>query len=343
MSDKRNEIFQNKENSFHDNWLVDANNSHTKQGDLTAELEGLNLGFDSYLYKGIRATPKNSDSRLGELKDFISDDLFEKIEHGSPIKSKRGRQSRSNLNDLYFLDEASGNSPSVGNNLEEASLNNKNKKFGHSLFFNNMNEAEAGKTGKEENSYFSRDAFRYSSQNEVNVIRHPDQFPQNYENMYNKSNNNMNGYFENREAANNGNNFESYANFEKFDKFGNPNMYMQDQQEARQRQPLTKLGNYNDITFIPKSYMPRAGIAMNNNGNAGLRNSMPMMSSQNELARNANSPLNKHEMMKVGSNSSLNGNQVPNIANDNKSFMYGKIGWVCSMCKNFNYESIFFF
>jgi hypothetical protein len=109
--------------------------------------------------------------------------------------------------------------------------------------------------------------------------------------------------------------------------------------------PLAKLGNYNDITYIPKSYLNRAQSNTNNNQQLNNNNSQLsyLKQAQNMKLQNNNTnnnfinkdlikpQLTSAQQYQTGMQGSMQG--------DSKSFMYGKIGWVCSMCKNFNYES----
>ena len=68
-----------------------------------------------------------------------------------------------------------------------------------------------------------------------------------------------------------------------------------------------------DISFFPKSFN------VNN-----YKNSNGIINPTNTLTRNIPAYM-------------PNFSKTPVL--DSRSFMYGKIGWICSMCKNFNYES----
>jgi hypothetical protein len=68
-----------------------------------------------------------------------------------------------------------------------------------------------------------------------------------------------------------------------------------------------------DISFYPKSF--------------NLKNNSGVFNPTNTLTRNIPA-------------------YMPNISKtpvlDSRSFMYGKIGWVCALCKNFNYEGNYY-
>ena len=75
-----------------------------------------------------------------------------------------------------------------------------------------------------------------------------------------------------------------------------------------------RVNSIDDVSFYPKNFN------VNN-----FKNSNGVFNPTNTITRNIPAFFPQ----------SLNNNK------DNKSFMYGKPGWVCCMCKNFNYESIF--
>lgn len=353
MSDKITSHFI-KENSFQDNWLVDGhnnnnNNYNSKINDLGQELEGLNLGFDNYLYKGM--TPKTSDSRLNELKDFIPDDLFDRIEHGSPIKSKRGKNSSKLIADYFLSDNIDHNNSFNDENLNS---NNFKKRVNHSLFFNsdkenNMNSVNSMGQNLGNSNYYSKELINYPENNNTHSFKND-----HYNNKLEFDNNFASANEERRSL----NTFDNYRNFNEELASNNNNNSLKS--DIKKKVPLTKLGNYDNVTYIPKSYINRVqnnntlNTINNKNSNVGnnyanlnqLNYSKQMTGgiTNNSILNNTNNfnQFNQQNINNVNKNlmaaNNITSNNFSNASQDNKSFMYGKIGWVCSMCKNFNYE-----
>jgi hypothetical protein len=91
---------------------------------------------------------------------------------------------------------------------------------------------------------------------------------------------------------------------------------------------LRQLSTNPNCAFIPKSF----------NCNSQKQTSTGIFNPTNTLTRNIPNIVPAMDYSKQQQSLSNKSSPTSN-ANDSKSFMYGKSGWICSMCKNFNYES----
>jgi hypothetical protein len=75
------------------------------------------------------------------------------------------------------------------------------------------------------------------------------------------------------------------------------------------------------------------------NNNEYYRNPSSMNMNINKMKKTANISNLNASSNRDSQENNLHVSNVTNNTNLNKQHMYGKNGWVCSLCKNFNYES----
>jgi len=142
--------------------------------------------------------------------------------------------------------------------------------------------------------------------------------------------------------------FQNYSNYNNYNNYlkspsniqgmqNNQNMQNLHKSESRPKLSLSSLKQYGDnFGFIPKNFMQTHNVPQIQNQNLINNNNINNINNNQQQTGNK-SPTKTSPMGNTitSPNSKLNNS---NNKNENKSYMYGKIGWVCSMCKNFNYE-----
>jgi hypothetical protein len=246
---------------------------------LPERLESLNIGTDYVLSS--KTTPKSSDTKLNEYKNFLTKDLLQHLDE-SPTKPKATLASLRRTSELYMS----------GGEDEEI------PKQQHSLF------------------YQQRQGLSKNPEKDIEDLHNE---------MYMKA---QQSYDNHVNMCSGGLTYNPY----------NPNVFIPSDIEVcnltsspedcngyhRSSSRIKKLSPNEDYSFIPKNFEAD-----------GFKQNVGVFNPTNTLTRNIPSFFPKN----IDSKSQVK--TVPKVG-DNKSFMYGKTGWICSMCKNFNYESKYF-
>jgi hypothetical protein len=243
---------------------------------LPEKLGSLNIGSEYVLSN--KTTPKSSDTKLNEYKNFLTKDLLQHLDE-SPTKPKVNLASLRRTSELYMS----------GGEDEEI------PKQQHSLFYHqrqglskNLEKGVEDEMNAKCQYYeMGNGCFNHQQSLSYNPYNPNIFIPSDIENNYNPLS----------------------PNYEKG--------------QGR----LKKLSPNENYSFIPKNFEAE-----------GLKQNVGIFNPTNTLTRNIPSFFPKNIDQKGQCQSQGQVRTVPK-ADDNKSFMYGKTGWICSMCKNFNYES----
>jgi hypothetical protein len=290
---------------------------------LPEKFESLNIGSDTVASS--KTTPKSSDTRLNEYKGCITKDLLAHLEE-SPTKPKSSLATLRKTSELYFS----------GGEEEEP------HKHHHSLFYQQNTKRT-----------HSADSERHEDHSNMPRIDFMNNFEGNPSggiatNISPNSNPNITNYQQNLTYSAFSPSFfiakdQQHLDYEDENHFhaGNSrtspgydfNANVQMQQENPHLRKLSPILNSDNPGFIPKNF--NSANLIKQNQQQGIFNPT------NTLTRNIPSFFPKNmENLKQQSQSMRT---LPSKVADNKSFMYGKTGWICSMCKNFNYESKHFY
>ena len=270
--------------------------------------EGINEGVDNIKLNTSASAAQDSTTKI---KDFLSMDLLEKIEAESPLV-KLQEKNNNKLND-NILD--------LGNNdinLENSSLNSSVDDSEDEEFENENNE---NKIKQNLNPILNE-----MVKNENNIK----------ENNSNKIKNNY--YIPQQQSLNlNNENYSEHTNKNLYSYYGSTSQYLsRHMNNSELIKKINEMNNQQKLLYEYKKLQEMQKIRekqeiINNNNNIFYQNSFPLnFSYQNK----------KKEENEIKSNKiKLDKNGKPYKEEDYIIEMFGRVGWICDQCNNFNYDT----
>ena len=297
-------------------------------------LKELNEGVDNNTKLNTSASAAQDSTT--RVKDFLSLDLLEKIEAESPLvklKEKNNNKLNDNILDLgnndLNLNNSSLNSSGDDSEEEEFERENKNKQNINSI---NpiLHEMVKNNQINNDNNNMIQNNF-YINQQSLNL---------NNENYYGHTNKNLYSYYGStsqylsRHMNNNNNPININENNIDFQmNKNNNNDYMNNSELIKK---INEKNNQQKLLYEYKKLQEMQKIRekqeiINNNNNIFYQNSFPLnFSYQNK----------KKEENEIKSNKiKLDKNGKPYKEEDYIIEMFGRVGWICDQCNNFNYDT----
>jgi hypothetical protein len=386
---------------------------HLHVQEMQEGMEGMNLGFDSYMNK--RKTSIERDPKLNEF-NFLGQDLLKSIDENSPIKPCRtfkfgSDRKTSEMNLIGGISDKADEIEEEGHGENSKYNQNRSGNNEHSLFY--QRKTTAGESPN--NTPFTsqrKKLQQLQTQEEVAEEDLPDNMqPQemgkqlthkplniyapnfyphnNNENVFNKVNDEDNMNMNMNEKRK-----KEHSKNESFD-YDDPNIeenyLMRGRKSLKKQSTFTSESSPNrghhhsnslsatplnirlnplyndDVGFIPKNFKADHRTSLPNRGiDFNLQQSDYFVDNVNQIPENFNmGNLGNDNLQFFGNQMGNNMNMGNSLYNNfqqqqqqqlknktksafeqqqdaNRMQMYGKCGWICSLCKNFNYESKFF-
>jgi hypothetical protein len=302
--------------------------------------EGINEGIDNVKLNTSASAAQDSTTKI---KDFLSKDLLEKIEAESPLvklQEKNNNKLNENIldlgnNDINLVNSSLNSSVDDSEDEEEEFENENNKNKIKQNLNPILNEMVKNNQMNENNI----------NENNSNIIKNNYYIPQqninlNNENYSDYTNKNLYSYYGStsqylsRHMNNNNNPININENNIDFQmNKNNNNDYMNNSELIKK---INEMNNQQKLLYEYKKLQEMQKIRekqeiINNNNNIFYQNSLPLnFSYQNK----------KKEENEIKSNKiKLDKNGKPYKEEDYIIEMFGRVGWICDQCNNFNYDT----
>ena len=306
--------------------------------------EGINEGIDNVKLNTSASAAQDSTTKI---KDFLSKDLLEKIEAESPLvklQEKNNNKLNENIldlgnNDINLVNSSLNSSVDDSEDEEEEfeNENNKNKiKQNLNPILNEMvkneNNIKENNSNKIKNNYYipqqqslnlnNENYSEHTNKNLYSYYGSTSQYLSRHMNNNNLININENDF----QINNNNNNFNNSEMFKQINEINNQQKLFYEYQKLQEFQKLRenqeKMNQNNN--FYQNNFIQNQNFPIQNFNNHTFQNIKK--NEQNEIKNNNN---------KI----KLDKNGKPYKEEDYIIEMFGRVGWICEQCNNFNYDT----
>jgi hypothetical protein len=312
--------------------ITNPESNHVSENEIQDGVDNMNIS-DSF-----RREKKSSDNKLSDFnfKDCLTSDLLKKLEESSPIRCNRTHKNEKKSHDFNLMANLEDESEDFSNNKTIT------RDITYSLFYSNKNRPPFN-SEKFQPDGFGGDFAKFNTsfnngsvENESNRIKEWNTFKNSGQAESNRLTVDNSKYFNAAEDV------------------------FTPESQTPKISPLS-----DDISFFPKSYRLKD---RHNNQTHQMRPGPGLRINENfsysKPDKNINSFYNYYSELESPKQmcSSIGRNMLDNYQNfnekhasysnspedltkrnpNNRSFMYGKSGWICLSCKNFNYDSKLF-
>ena len=304
--------------------------------------EGINEGIDNIKLNTSASAAQDSTTKI---KDFLSMDLLEKIEAESPLvklQEKNNNKLNDNILDLgnndINLENSSLNSSVDDSEDEEFENENNENKIKQNLnpilneMVKNENNIKENNSNKIKNNYYipqqqslnlnNENYSEHTNKNLYSYYGSTSQYLSRHMNNNNLININENDF----QINNNNNNFNNSEMFKQINEINNQQKLFYEYQKLQEFQKLRenqeKINQNNN--FYQNNFIQNQNFPIQNFNNHTFQNIKK--NEQNEIKNNNN---------KI----KLDKNGKPYKEEDYIIEMFGRVGWICEQCNNFNYDT----
>ena len=314
--------------------------------------EGINEGIDNVKLNTSASAAQDSTTKI---KDFLSMDLLEKIEAESPLvklQEKNNNKLNDNIldlgnNDINLVNSSLNSSVDDSEDEEEEfeNENNKNKIkqnlnpiLNEMVKNNQMNENNIN----ENNSNIIKNNYYIPQQNiNLNNENYSDYTNKNLYSYYGSTSQYLSRHMNNNNPINiNDNDFQINKNNNN-NNFNNSEMFKQINEINNQQKIFFE---YQKLQELQKIRENQEKMNQNNNfyQNKFIQNQNFPFQNFNNINNNTFQNINKNEQNEIKKKNNkikLDKNGKPYKEEDYIIEMFGRVGWICEQCNNFNYDT----